>query len=117
MDADETKILPNSHSNIERKKTENEPFEFGERTILNLRNQDFHPEDEFGTVVSRPQPHDTEPAQVETPEEGVEAPAQALSDDPLVRVEQKLDAALRHLQSMQQRLESIDATIAKALLR
>jgi hypothetical protein len=118
MDADETKSLPNrpiSTTTAEqpaRRKTENEPFSFGDSTILQLRNQDFEPADEFGTVVLKPgQALDTEPA-------GIEAPAAAAqSEDPLVRIEQKLDAALRQLHSLQQRLESLDATIAKVLMR
>ncbi|MGN6185061.1 MAG: hypothetical protein ACTHQM_15570 [Thermoanaerobaculia bacterium] len=119
MDSDETKFLPNHRNTaepVERKKTENEPFEFGDRTIFQLRNQDFEPveplrdvnSDEFGTVVLKP---GQEVSVEETP---VEA---APSEDPLVRIEQKLDTALRQLHSLQQRLESLDATIAKVLLR
>lgn len=126
MDSDETKFLPTHRPapDPERKKTENEPFEFGDRTIFQLRNQDFEPQDreaaapvrelasdEFGTVVLKPG------QTLESVLPPVEATAAAVSDDPLVRVEQKLDAALRQLHSLQQRLESLDATIAKVLLR
>ncbi|HEX2833831.1 MAG TPA: hypothetical protein VHW00_12535 [Thermoanaerobaculia bacterium] len=125
MDSDETKFLPTHRPAPapERKKTENEPFEFGDRTIFQLRNQDFEPQDlesakpeaepasdEFGTVVLKPgQALEPVPAQAE--------PATTISDDPMVRIEQKLDAALRQLHSLQQRLESLDATIAKVLMR
>ncbi len=117
MDSDETKFLPGNHSNPERKKTENEPFEFGDRTIFNLRNQDFDPSEEFGTVVLKPQHHEPEPSDTPQEEPGTPSAEHALSDDPLVRIEQKLDAALRQIHSLQQRLESLDATIARSLLR
>ena len=37
--------------------------------------------------------------------------------DPIQRLEQKLDTALRLIQSLQQQLDSIDATLARALNR
>ena len=37
--------------------------------------------------------------------------------DPIVRLEQKLDHALRLITSLQQQLDSIDATLARALNR
>jgi hypothetical protein len=141
MDSDETKFLPNHRSSgddstARPESTDNEPFAFGDSTIFQLRNQDFQPlapendvrnelpfsaPDEFGTMVQRPLSLDTLAAQIETPvPEAAAAPAAAAlqaSDDPLVRLEQKLDLALRQLQLMQQRLESLDATIARSLLR
>jgi hypothetical protein len=112
MDADETKFLPNRHSAepAERKKTTEEPFAIGESTIFQMRNQDFGPAEEFGTVMQRPS-LETQAAQIEVPI------VESTTEDPLVRIEQKLDAALRQLHAMQQRLESLDATVARSLLR
>lgn len=129
MDSDETKFLPNT-----RKTTENEPFDFGDRTIFQLRNQDFQPDEEFGTVVSRlplpeSEPASAEHAQAAPPASGAEpapqeagstaepAPIETAPEDPIARLEQKVDLALRQLHHLQQRLESLDATIARALLR
>lgn len=126
MDADETKFLPNRYSaepEPERKKTTEEPFAIGESTIFQMRNQDFGPlaprgdveSVEFGTVMQKPS-LETQAAQIEVPVIESE-PAPAAIEDPLVRIEQKLDLALRQLHAMQQRLESLDATVARSLLR
>ena len=82
------------------------PFEFGDRTILALRAQPFAIEHEYGTMIS----HET----TEIPLPVVET---APEIDPIQRLEQKLDAALRLIQSLQQQLDSIDATLARALNR
>lgn len=114
MDADETKFLPNrkAASEPEPKKTDNEPFEFGDRTIFQLRSQDFHPDDEFGTVMMRPQKPQPEPEQPAEP-----APSETLPEEPITRIEHKLDLVLRQLHTLQQRVDSLDAAVAKALMR
>ena len=38
-------------------------------------------------------------------------------EDAMVRMEQKLDLALRQLTALQQRLESLDATLMRVLMR
>lgn len=95
------------------------PFEFGDRTLLALRAQPFAIEHEYGTMMLPA----TSPVPRETTEMPlpvlpiVEAAAPDAPVDPIVRVEQKLDAALRLIQSLQQQLDSIDATLARALNR
>lgn len=95
------------------------PFEFGDRTILALRAQPFTIEHEYGTMML--------PATSSVPRETTEMPLPVLPSvenaapeaeiDPIVRLEAKLDAALRLIQSLQQQLDSIDATLARALNR
>jgi hypothetical protein len=148
MDSDETKFLPRHQPAPEPKKTENSPFEIGESTIFQMRNQDFEPveslstetdapespfaqepapytPDEFGTMMQRPSPLQTvagEPLPplefpAATPAEPQAVPQASAPEDPLARIEQKLDLALRQLQTLQHRIESLDATIARSLLR
>lgn len=102
MESDETQVLP------KREKTGEAPFEFGDRTILQMRNQDFEIAEEYGTVVLQPG--------AAAPEETLAAET-SLPDDPIARLEQKLDAALRMINSMQHKLESLDATLARLLMR
>jgi hypothetical protein len=106
MDSDETHVLP------KREKTAENVFEFGDRTIMQMRGQDFEIGEEYGTVILPPGSNKTEePA----PEAAAAAPA--VSDDPMVRLEQKLDAAMRMIAVMQHKLESLDATLARLLTR
>ena len=79
---------------------ENDPFEYGDRTIFNLRAQAFQPDEDFGTMIL-PAPSKTDIA-----------PPLALLpvEDPIARLEAKLDAAMR-------KLDSIDATLARLLSR
>lgn len=106
MDSDETHVLP------KREKTAETVFEIGDRTIMQMRGQDFEVGEEYGTVVLPPG------AKVEANEtretRAVEAP---VSDDPIVRLEQKLDMAMRMISAMQHKLESLDATLARLLMR
>ena len=94
-----------------------QPFEFGDRTLFTLRAQPFEIESEYGTMIlpSAPVPRET----TEIPLPAIQAPAEAAGEsaDPVQRLEQKLDAVLRLLQSLQQQLDSIDATLARALNR
>ena len=106
MDSDETHVLP------KREKTAENVFEFGDRTILQMQNQDFEPVEEYGTMMQAPSRADA-PLTTETVA-GVETPA---SEDPLVRLEQKLDLAMRMIAAMQHKLESLDATLARLLMR
>ena len=84
---------------------QDELFEYGDRTMFQLRNQSFMA-DEFGTMVSVP----TTPAMTTAVEVAPE-------EDPMKRLEQKLDAALHAIAALQQRVESLDATIARAINR
>ena len=102
MDSDETHVLP------KREKTAENVFEFGDRTIMQMRGQDFDIGEEYGTMVLPP---GAKPAEAE-PE-----PEQLVSDDPIVRLEQKLDSALRMIASLQHKLESLDTTLARLLMR
>lgn len=92
------------------------PFEFGDRTLLALRAQPFAIENEYGTMILPAQPVSRETAEMPLPAVETAAPAEA-DVDPIVRLEQKLDAALRLIQSLQHQLDSIDATLARALNR
>jgi hypothetical protein len=89
------------------------PFEFGDRTLLALRAQPFAIEHEYGTMIL--------PAGSPIPRETTEMPLPVVEPapevDPIVRLEQKLDTALRLIHSLQQQLDSIDATLARALNR
>ncbi|HVG25081.1 MAG TPA: hypothetical protein VND45_13050 [Thermoanaerobaculia bacterium] len=50
-------------------------------------------------------------------EDVVEAPFPMAPDDASSRLEAKLDHALRMIASMQQRIESLDATLMRVLMR
>ena len=86
---------------------ENDVFSYGDRTIFQLRAQSFTIEQEYGTMMGSP----ALPA-VET-----EVPIQTPSDDPIARLEQKLERALAMIATLQHKLDSIDATLARALNR
>ena len=81
-------------------------FEYGDRTIFQLRTQSFAIENDYGTMIG-PVPAPVLPL-VETP---------VIADDPIARLEQKLDLALRQIAVLQQKLDSIDVTLARALNR
>jgi len=81
-------------------------FDYGDRTLFQLRAQSFAIENEYGTMIG-PAPAPVLPV-VETP---------VVAEDPVVRLEQKLDLALRQIAALQQKLESIDLTLARALNR
>lgn len=82
--------------------SEDDPFAYGDHTMLQLRTATFDvpaaepaPEEKFGTVVM---------------------PAPPVEEDPIVRIEQKLDLALRQITALQQRLESLDTTLMRVLM-
>ena len=87
------------------------PFEFGDRTVLALRAQSFAIENEYGTMILPNSPgaagndRDADARDVDGP------------TDPILRLEEKIDTALRLIQSLQQQLDSIDSTLARALNR
>lgn len=87
--------------------TDDTPFAYGEHTVLQMRSQPFQVQDELGTVVTMP---------LDT---NVRAPLAAVpsGDDAILRMEAKLDAALRQIEKLQQRIESLDLTLARALSR
>jgi hypothetical protein len=107
-------------------------FEFGDRTLFALRAQPFTIEHEYGTMMLPAKPMREQTAEIPMPpvatvESALDnapapepaaaaAPAEAATD-PLARLELKVDAALRLMQSLQQQLDSIDATLARALNR
>ena len=87
-------------------------FEFGDSTILQMRNQPFRVGDQYGTVMSEPLP-DLESIR---PEAGTDDPA-TWEGDPIARLEMKLDRALNQIEALQQRLDSIDSALARILNR
>lgn len=84
-----------------------EPFAYGEGTVMKMQSQQFDVQDELGTMM------------VKATELGASGtPSMVISDeDPLVRMEKKLDLALRQLEKLQQRIESLDLTLARTLMR
>ena len=85
-------------------RNEDNPFAYGEQTVLQMRSQTFEVEDELGTVVAMP--IDTNPRKTLLVEE-----------DALIRLERKLDIALQHIEKLQHRIESLDMTLARVLSR
>lgn len=82
---------------------EDSPFDIGDRTIFQMRNQRFDV-DELGTIVSAP--HRNVP---------LVTTAIEVSAEPLVRIEQKLDDALRALETLQQRVDSLDSLMSRVI--
>ncbi len=88
-----------------------DPFAYGDQTVVQLRAQPFIVEDDFGTVVTMP--IDT------TPRRTIAAAPDVVfeEEEPIVRLERKLDAAMRQITALQQQLDSLDLTLARALTR
>jgi len=86
---------------------ENDVFSYGDRTIFQLRAQSFTIEHEYGTMMG--------PASLPAVE--AEVSIQAPAEDPIARLEQKLERALAMIATLQHKLDSIDATLARALNR
>lgn len=87
-------------------------FQFGERTIFQLRAQSFTADEEFGTMIAKP----VAPSPLGVPPQIVEELPNA-GVDPIAQLQQKLDLALRQIAVLQQRIDSMDATLARALNR
>lgn len=92
-----------------------DPFAYGDQTVLQLRAQPFEVQDAFGTVVTMP--IDTAPRNPLAL-----APAPALDtvfaeEDPIARLERKVDTAMEQIAKLQQYIESLDATLARVLAR
>jgi hypothetical protein len=84
-------------------------FEYGDRTIFQLRAQPLAIDEEYGTICSKP----TRDLPI--------APPMAIDAEPagdrVALLEQKLEGALRRIELLQQRIDSMDATLARALNR
>ena len=91
---------------------EDSPFAYGEHTVLQMRAQPFDVQDELGTVVTMPIDTNVRMPLAAVPVETVFA-----EEEPIFRLERKLDLALRHIEKLQQRIESLDLTLARALSR
>lgn len=91
-------------------------FAFGEGTLMQLREQAWELED-LGTRVA------TSPGLTVAAEPGADAVVlpiadqPSIPDDPLARIEQRLEELTRMMHSMQRRLDSIDVTVARVLAR
>jgi hypothetical protein len=90
---------------------DSDPFEYGDQTVVQLRAQPFIVEDELGTIVTMPIDTHTRLIPVPRPEEVF------VEEDPLARMERKLDAAMRQIAALQQQLDSLDLTLARVLAR
>lgn len=84
-------------------------FEYGDRTLFQLRAQPLTIEEEYGTICSKP----TLDMPLAPPMSIEGAPG----GDRVAVLEQKLEAALRRIELLQQRIDSMDATLARALNR
>lgn len=91
---------------------ENDVFNYGDRTIFQLRAQSFTIENEYGTVIGPPGLPAVEPGHSQT-----EVPVEAVPEDPIARLELKLDRALQMIATLQHKLDSMDSTLARALNR
>lgn len=89
---------------------ETDPFEYGDQTVIQLRTQPFVVQDDIGTIVTMP---------IDPSLRTIAAPPEEAfkEEDPLERLERKLDAAMRQIAVMQQQLDSLDLTLARALTR
>jgi hypothetical protein len=87
-----------------------DPFDYGDRTLYFLKNQPFQVEEEFGTMVARVNGSD-QTLPLLTANEEVPASDRERS------VEQKIDAMLTRMMSIENRLASIDAALARVLNR
>ena len=103
MSPDETIALPGPRD--ENK----DVFAIGDATRFALRTQSFEVDD-LGTMIVREVSLPQVPPMMVTSASEVDA-------DPIRRLEQKLDAALHLIGRLQQRLDSIDATLARAINR
>ena len=90
------------------------PFSYGDGTMMQLRSQSFELPEDFGTMMVAGPSASRAGSDVALP---IAPPAPSLENDPLVRMEQKLDLALRQLERLQQRIESLDLTMARVLNR
>ena len=107
---DNTLVLPRTHEESPFA----DPFPYGEHTVLQMRSQPFEVQDELGTVVTMPL--DTN---VRMPLAVAPSPLDTVfaEEDPIARMERKLDDALQMIEKLQQRIESLDMTLARALAR
>lgn len=102
----------------------NEPFAYGDGTLMQLREQRWDLDEEATRVIGQPPQDDPEMGtQIIAPTRRTDVAtatvptAAAVSDDPLVRIEHRLDELTRAMMSMQRRLDSIDAALARVLAR
>lgn len=88
-----------------------DPFEYGDRTLYFLRNQPFQVEEEFGTMVARAHT-DVETLPLVAAVDAVEG-----EPDRERAIERKIDAMMVRMMSIESRLSSIDAALARILNR
>ena len=94
-----------------RKSEPADPFEYGDRTLYFLRNQQFDVAQEYGTMIAKAGTHDeTIPLLAATDEV-------AAGPDGERAVERKIDAMMARMSSIESRLASIDAALARVLSR
>ena len=107
-------MLPDADHTMAIHSAEETPFAYGEGTVMKMQSQSFDIQDELGTMMVRPNANAlaSEPAPLLSAESAV-----AADEDRLARLERKLDLALRHIEKLQQRLESLDITLARTLMR
>jgi hypothetical protein len=100
-------MTPEDEKDDVRDETKDEVFSYGDRTIFQLRTQSFAIENEYGTIMGAPPAPDPQPVESEEP----------AAEDPMTRLEQKLDLVVRQIAVLQHKIDSIDATLARLLNR
>lgn len=93
-----------------RSKDAAEPFEYGDRTLYFLRNQEFNVAQEFGTMIATPGGHDAAIPLAAGATENVARESER-------SIEEKIDLMLARMMSIESRLASIDAALARVLNR
>lgn len=88
-----------------------DPFEYGDRTLYFLRNQEFDVAEEYGTMIAKAGQSDETLPLAAAESELVTGP------DAERALEQKIDAMLTRMSSIESRLASIDAALARVLAR
>jgi hypothetical protein len=106
----------NLDNTVARPFPDENPFAYGERTVLQLREQPFQVQDELGTVVTMPIDTNVRiPLAAAPPPSPLETVF--AEEDPIARMERKLDSALLMIEKLQHRIESLDLTLARVLSR
>ena len=93
-----------------RKQQPADPFEYGDRTLYFLRNQQFDVAEEYGTMIAGSGTQETLPLLTATEDvpRGPEGEG---------TVERKIDAIMARMSSIESSLASIDAALARVLNR
>jgi hypothetical protein len=99
--------------------TKDEPFQFGTETLLRSQSSPLvfdRADESIGSQTRVLPPEMIEPAE-SSPAASAPAPAPAPAESQLDRIEHHLAELIRHLESLQRRIDAMDATLARILTR